>query len=162
MQQPKNWGESEGWEEERWGVCQMICGGGRERVRMRYLEFFWGEGRWKAEQWRKHKKWGRGGRWEARSNNWEVTFGTRVCQNVEINSMAPNQGSYRQRSDGWMQTGGIKRKFCWQEAQMCFLYLIYVLVLWRENPQMLWDLMGEGGSGHQAVMLIKYQSRYIV
>lgn len=76
--------------------------------------------------------------------------------------MAPNQGSYRQRSDGWMQTGGIKRKFCWQEAQMCFLYLTYVLVLWRENPQTLRDLMGQGGSGHQAVMLIKNPSRYIL
>lgn len=45
---------------------------------------------------------------------------------------------------------------------MCFLYLTYVLVLWRENPQTLRDLMGQGGSGHQAVMLIKNPSRYIL
>lgn len=124
MQQPKNWGESEGWEEERWGLCQMVCGGGGERGRERKKsEVPWilgGEGRWKVQQWREHEKWGR---WEGRSKNWGVTFGTRICQNVEINSMAPNQGSYRQRSEGWMQTGGIKRKFHWQGGTDVFLIL---------------------------------------
>lgn len=45
---------------------------------------------------------------------------------------------------------------------MCFLYLTYVLALWRENLQTLRDLMGQGGSGHQAVMLIKNSSRHIL
>lgn len=37
--------------------------------------------------------------------------------------MAPNQGSYRQRSEGWMQTGGIKRKIHWQGGTDVFLIL---------------------------------------
>lgn len=31
-------------------------------------------------------------------------FVTRICQNVKINSVEANQGSYRARSEGWMQT----------------------------------------------------------
>lgn len=95
-------------------------------------------------------------------NNWEVVFVTRICQNVEINSVEANQGSPTEedQKDGCKHWWKSQREISafpvilWWKAQMCFLYLTYVPILLRENPVGLLDLMDLVGSGWAVLILI--------
>lgn len=71
-------------------------------------------------------------------------FVTRICQNVKINSVEANQGSYRARSEGWMQTLVQKSKGKFAGTDVLLILRTYVLVCCRENPQRLLDLVDSG------------------
>lgn len=84
-------------------------------------------------------------------------FVTRICQNVKINSVEANQGSYRARSEGWMQTPvqKSKGKFAGKRHRCAsYTYNICPCMLQRKFSDAVRS-DGLGRSGRKILILIK-------